>query len=142
MRNGTIDTPRNIGAHCIAAALLLAMPQALADNGGASMSGPSTFSQTDGAALYQAICQGCHMPDAQGAAGAGAYPALAHNQKLAAALYPVYTVLKGRNSMPPLGSYLSDAQVVAVVTYLRTHFGNHFTDPITAEAVKNARASE
>jgi mono/diheme cytochrome c family protein len=125
----------------MAALLVLAMAPALADNGGASMSGPSTFSQTDGAQLYQAICQGCHMPGAQGAVGAGAYPALARNQKLAAPLYPVYTVLKGRHSMPPLAGYLSDTQIVAVVTYVRTHFGNNFTDPITAETVRNARAT-
>jgi mono/diheme cytochrome c family protein len=126
----------------MAAVLFLTMAPAIADNGGASMSGPSTFSQTDGAALYQAICQGCHMPNAQGAAGAGAYPALANNRKLAAAFYPVYTVLKGRNSMPAFGSYLSDAQVAAVVTYVRTHFGNNFADPISAQTIKNARATQ
>ncbi len=133
---------RGISARCIAAALVLAMAPAMADNGGASMSGPTTFSQTDGAALYEAICQGCHMPNAQGAVGAGAYPALAHNQKLAAGLYPVYTVLNGRNSMPALASYLSDAQIAAVVTYVRTHFDNHFSDPITAETVRNARGTK
>ena len=60
-----------------------------ADNATISMSGPTTFKQTDGAALFQAICQGCHMPDARGAVGAGSYPSLAHNERLAAAGYPV-----------------------------------------------------
>jgi mono/diheme cytochrome c family protein len=110
-----------------------------AGDGGVSMSGPVTFAQQDGPALFQAICQGCHMPTAEGAVGAAAYPALANNKKLAAAAYPVYTVMRGRKAMPPLASYLSDAQVVAVVTYVRTHFGNHYTDTISPEMVKAAR---
>jgi mono/diheme cytochrome c family protein len=112
---------------------------ALAGDAGVSMSGPTTFPQQDGAALFQAICQGCHMPGAQGATGAGAYPALAQNKKLAAAAYPVYTVMRGRKGMPSLASYLSDAQVIAVVTYVRTHFGNNYGDPISPDLVKAAR---
>jgi mono/diheme cytochrome c family protein len=112
-----------------------------AGDAGASMSGPTTFTQQDGAALFQAICQGCHMPDAQGAIGAGAYPALAHNSKLASPLYPVLTVLNGRKSMPPLASYLSDEQVASVVTYVRTHFGNNYRDKISSATVKAVRES-
>jgi mono/diheme cytochrome c family protein len=112
-----------------------------ADNATISMSGPTTFKQTDGSALFQAICQGCHMPNAQGAVGAGSYPALAHNERLAAAGYPVITVLKGRKAMPPLASYLSDAQVAAVVNYVRTHFDNAYTDIVSQEMVANARRS-
>jgi mono/diheme cytochrome c family protein len=110
-----------------------------AGNGGVSMSGPTQFKQQDGQALFEAICQGCHMPNGAGAVGAGAYPALAHNQNLAAAAYPVITVLNGRKAMPPLGSYLSDAQVAAVVTYVRTHFGNNYSDPISPDTVKSFR---
>jgi mono/diheme cytochrome c family protein len=112
-----------------------------ADNATISMSGPTTFKQTDGAALFQAICQGCHMPNARGAVGAGSYPALAHNEKLAAAGYPVITVLKGRKAMPALASYLSDAQVAAVVNFVRTHFDNAYPDVVSQEMVANARRS-
>jgi mono/diheme cytochrome c family protein len=112
-----------------------------ADNAAISMSGPTTFKQTDGPALFQAICQGCHMPNAQGAVGAGSYPALAHNERLAAAAYPVITVLKGRNAMPPFASYLSNAQVAAVVNYVRTHFDNAYPDVVSQEMVVNARRS-
>jgi mono/diheme cytochrome c family protein len=112
-----------------------------ADNATISMSGPTTFKQTDGAALFQAICQGCHMPNARGAVGAGSYPSLAHNERLAAAGYPVITVLKGRKAMPPLASYLSDAQVVAVVNYVRTHFDNAYADVVSQEMVADARRS-
>jgi mono/diheme cytochrome c family protein len=127
-------------ASALAATLLgFALAPVRAGDAGVSMSGPSTFPQQDGPALFQAICQGCHMPDAQGAAGAGAYPALAGNKKLAAAAYPVYTVMRGRKGMPALASYLSDAQVAAVVTYVRTHFGNNYADPISTELLKAAR---
>jgi mono/diheme cytochrome c family protein len=112
-----------------------------ADNATISMGGPTTFKQQDGAALFQAICQGCHMPNGRGAVGAGAYPALAHNEKLAAAPYPVITVLKGRKSMPPFAGYLSDAQVAAVVNYVRTHFDNDYLDVVSQEMVANARKS-
>lgn len=120
-------------------ALVFGLTTVYAGNGGVSMSGPTQFKQQDGQALFEAICQGCHMPNGTGAVGAGAYPALAHNQNLAAAAYPVITVLKGRKAMPPLGSYLSDAQVAAVITYVRTHFGNSYTDPISPEMVKAFR---
>ncbi len=116
-----------------------ALARVQAGPGAVSMSGPARFMQTDGAGLYQAICQGCHMPNAEGAVGAGAYPALAHNQKLVSAVYPVYTVLKGRKSMPSFASYLSDAQVAALVTYVRTHFGNDYEDPVTPAMVHAIR---
>ena len=37
----------------------------------------SPFPFDGGEAIYKGVCQGCHMPDAKGAVGAGAYPALA-----------------------------------------------------------------
>src|ERR1041385_2974000 len=45
------------------------------------------FAMQGGEAVYRGICQGCHMADAQGATGAGSYPALANNAKLASAGY-------------------------------------------------------
>lgn len=124
-----------------AAALLAASGTVWADNGGASMSGPSGFAEQNGEKLYGMICQGCHMPDARGAVGAGAYPALANNERLAAAAYPVYTIIQGRKAMPSLAAYLSDEQVIAVVSYVRTHFGNHYADPVSPDLVKAARAT-
>lgn len=97
------------------------------------------FVPTDGATLYQVICQGCHMPDAKGAQGAGSYPALADNPKLAAAAYPVVMVLHGRNAMPSFEAALSDAQIAAVVNYVRTHFGNQYSDKLTAADVAKFR---
>ncbi|TWB73375.1 cbb3-type cytochrome c oxidase subunit III [Nitrospirillum amazonense] len=109
------------------------------DASSAAFASPRHFGQKDGAALYQAICQGCHMPDAKGATGAGTYPALAGNPNLEAAGYPVAMVVHGQKAMPPIGEFLDDDQVAAVVNYVRTHFGNHYTDAVTAADVKAAR---
>lgn len=101
-----------------------------------------SFVQHDGAALYRAICQGCHMPDARGAQGAGMYPALAANPKLASAAYPTLTVLQGRRAMPAFGESLSDEQVAQVVNYVRSNFGNHFADGVTPGDVARLRATQ
>jgi mono/diheme cytochrome c family protein len=94
------------------------------------------FLYKDGEHLYRAICQGCHMQDGKGAQGAGAYPALAANPRLASGLYPVSVVWNGKNGMPPVGHYLDDAQIAAVVNYVRTHFGNSYADNLSAADVK------
>src|SRR5579871_1149384 len=79
------------------ATVLLMMPQAhAADAMAPTMPGVGLkgkpFPQTDGSALYEVICQSCHMPGGAGASGAGTYPALAHNTRLAAKAYPVVMV--------------------------------------------------
>jgi mono/diheme cytochrome c family protein len=89
-------------------------------------SNPARFMPQSGEALYADICQGCHMPGGVGAVGAGTYPALARNPKLAAAGYVLSLVINGRKGMPPFGGLLTDQQVAAVVTYVRTHFGNQY----------------
>jgi len=97
------------------------------------------YDQQSGEEIYHVLCQGCHMPDAKGAIGAGAYPALKDNPRLAAAVYPLTVVLNGQRAMPPFGADLSDAQVANVINYVRTHFGNHYKDAVTPAAVKAAR---
>ena len=92
-----------------------------------------------GEALYQGICQGCHMADAKGAEGAGRYPALASNPKLAGAGYVIHLVLKGQKGMPGFGDNLSDQQVADVVNYVRSHFGNHYGSQVTPAEVQAAR---
>jgi mono/diheme cytochrome c family protein len=103
------------------------------------LTGPTHFPQKDGASLYKAICQDCHMPDAMGAAGAGAYPALAKNLKLAQAGYPVLMVLNGKGAMPPFKDKLDDQQVAEVVNFVRGHFGNAHKDKVTPDQVKTLR---
>ena len=63
-------------------------------------SNPFRITHQDGEAIYRNVCAGCHMPDGRGAVGAGAYPALADNAKLAVAVYTVLLVVNGRKAMP------------------------------------------
>jgi mono/diheme cytochrome c family protein len=79
------------------------------------------------------------MSDAQGAIGAGAYPALAHNPRLRAAIYPITLILHGQRAMPPFDDSLSDAQIANVINYVRTHFGNRYKDQVTPAMVKAQR---
>jgi mono/diheme cytochrome c family protein len=97
------------------------------------------FAEMTGEELFGNVCQGCHMSDARGATGAGAYPSLAGDSNLGASGYPVAIVVNGKRAMPPFGAMMSDDQVAAVVNYLRTHFGNNYRDTVTAEDVKTAR---
>ena len=112
----------------------------------AVVEGTGMLGTNDGAQIYQQICQGCHMPEGRGAEGAGHYPAFAKNSNLASSPYMVVTILNGRRNMPafrqPSGNenffppvYLTDVQVAAVVNYIRSSFGNHYTDAISADDV-------
>jgi mono/diheme cytochrome c family protein len=97
---------------------------------------------TGGDQVFGHLCQGCHMPDAMGATGAGTYPRLAGDANLAAAAYPVTMVLFGRRDMPPLGTTLNDMQIANVVNYVRSHFGNNYTDMVKPADVTEIRATE
>lgn len=97
------------------------------------------FLMQGGEEIYRSVCQGCHMPDAQGAVGAGKYPALARNENLQSAGYPAMVIVKGMRAMPEFGAYLGDEQIANVVNYIRTHFGNRYVDKITATDVKALR---
>jgi mono/diheme cytochrome c family protein len=97
------------------------------------------FVEMSGEELYVNVCRGCHMVDAEGAAGAGTYPSLAANRNLEASSYAIDLVVNGRRAMPPFADMMSDDQVAAVVNYLRTHFGNNYQDAVTARDVQAAR---
>jgi mono/diheme cytochrome c family protein len=97
------------------------------------------FSEPDGEKLYRRVCAACHMSAAEGAEGAGMYPALASNPKLASGSYPAYVVVKGLNGMPPVGTMMTDRQVADVVNYVRTHFGNAYPEALTEAEVKALR---
>ncbi|MFC7519745.1 c-type cytochrome [Xanthomonas populi] len=97
------------------------------------------FAKASGQDVYQAICQGCHMPAGRGAVGAGEYPALAGNPKLSAGPYVIMMVLDGHAGMPGFSEILNDRQVAEVVSYVRMHFGNDHAEVVTAEDVKLLR---
>ncbi len=51
-------------------------------------------------------------------------------------------VLNGRGAMPWFHDSLTPEQIAGVVTYIRTHFGNSYTAPVTAaevDALKGGR---
>jgi mono/diheme cytochrome c family protein len=132
------------GCLVLASAVLIDAP-ALAHTAGILNATP--FNTTDGRQIYEHVCQGCHMRDAGGAVGAGHYPALAKNSALASRQYMALTILRGRGNMPAFSAkhaigfggppaVLSEAQIAAVINYVRSHFGNDYQDQITATEVK------
>jgi mono/diheme cytochrome c family protein len=120
-------------------ALLCAATPASAQNPDGSFSSATHFMQRDGKVLYKSVCAACHMPNGEGAIGAGAYPALSRNSKLATAEYPIAMVVNGRNAMPSFAHTLDDEQIAAVVNYVRTHFGNAYADSVSRVDVKAVR---
>ncbi len=131
---------RRLGLAALCSAALLAAlpawaqtaaPQPMVRNGMLTMQG--------GEAVYNNLCAACHMRDAKGAAGAGVYPALAGDRRLAAAAYPIRLVIHGQKGMPAFGSLLANDQIAAVVTYVRTHFANAYAAPVTAAEVQAMR---
>lgn len=95
---------------------------------------------TDGRMIYEHVCQSCHMVDGKGAKlGPATYPALSANAKLVAKMYPAMMVVNGLGAMPAFGSMLSDEQVAAVVNYVRSNFGNPYTDAVLQAEVAGLR---
>ena len=108
----------------------------IAQSADGAFSNPTRFIPMEGEVLYRTSCQACHMPDGQGAEGAGRYPSLAKNNRLRPARYSIAIVLNGSRAMPPFGHQLDAAQVAAVVNYIRTHFGNEFDSAVSAADVQ------
>jgi len=97
------------------------------------------FAMQGGEAVYRGVCQGCHMADAKGASGAGSYPALAGNSRLASAGYVLTMVMNGHRGMPPFRGHFTNLQIADVVNYVRTHFGNRYRDQVKAADVESLR---
>ena len=129
------------GNRCLLAAGLLLCgfsSHALAD--AATTSSGGGIAVGSGQAVYQHVCQGCHMANGHGAIGSGAgFPSFAGNRKLQSSGYPVYVVLNGYGGMPWFNGALSDAQVAGVVNYIRTHFGNSYKDAVNPADVAAQR---
>jgi mono/diheme cytochrome c family protein len=116
--------------------LLMALPASAADT--PDMRG-APFVMQGGEAVYRGVCQGCHMTDAKGASGAGIYPALAGNSKLAESGYILSMVMNGHRGMPPFRGHFTNGQVADVVNYVRSHFGNHYKSKVTEADVQTLR---
>lgn len=118
-----------------AAALLAAPILALAQGDSPGVEGMRPVVSITGEDVYRNVCAACHMQDAAGGVGAAAIPGLADNPLLGTPEYPIHLVVAGRGAMPGFKGTLSDQQIADVVTYVRTHFGNHYDAPVTAAQV-------
>jgi mono/diheme cytochrome c family protein len=104
-----------------------------------------------GKSVYASQCANCH--GAQGAGEPTRYPPLAANQsiQMESAVNPIRMVLNGGfppstpgnpmpYGMPPFAQNLSNDEVAAVVTYIRSSWGNHGT-AISANQVDELRSA-
>jgi mono/diheme cytochrome c family protein len=135
-----------VGQSCAAALLLTLGAVGFAADTTSTETRPEVMA-AGGEEVYSHICQACHMPEGQGAVGAGHYPKLAGDPALASWQYVAMTVLGGRNGMPSFGEpthrdpgafgavHLSDQKIAEVVNYVRSHFGNQYKDKVTASQV-------
>jgi len=121
-------------------ALAAVAAPAIADEPGGV--GKTAAAPVTGEEVYTQVCQACHMANAKGGQGAAVIPALAGNPRLAVAAYPIAMVVHGRGAMPGFTDILKPAQIANVVTYVRTHFGNAYPEPVTAQDVAKIEAAK
>ncbi|SOE87313.1 Cytochrome c, mono- and diheme variants [Burkholderia sp. YR290] len=104
-----------------------------------------------GKKIYDAQCALCHADQGQGKPPN--FPPLANNQsiQMTSSVNPIRMVLNGGYApgtmknpmpygMPPFAQSLSDLEIAAVVTYIRTAWGNHGT-PVTVPEVNTLRSA-
>jgi cytochrome c553 len=133
------------------AVYLKALPQATPARSTTAAAVGSSLLQK-GSALYETHCADCH--GLQGEGQAGAYPALAGNR--AVTLQPpnnlIHTVLSGGFApatagnprpfgMPPFVLQLRDADLAAILSYIRNAWGNR-ADGISEFDINNFRRSQ
>jgi mono/diheme cytochrome c family protein len=103
----------------------------------ALVSAGAVKAQTTGAQLFSQNCAACHQPEGQGIKGA--FPALAGDPFVASDPKVVASVLlHGRGGMPNFSEDLTDADIAAVLSYVRSSWGNH-AGPVSAAAVASVR---
>lgn len=87
---------------------------------------------------YESHCAACHQP--QGAGVEGVFPALVDNEFVLGAKQPlIQLVLDGRAGMPAFRGILADEELAAVLSYIRTSWGNQ-AEPVQEETVADVRA--
>lgn len=136
------------------AVYLKSLPETAAvtpEPGNTPLTADATQLFSEGRELYGRHCASCHAEDGRGKPPH--YPPLADNQSITmqSAVNPIRMVLNGgyppgtkKNpmpyGMPPFAQELSDIEIAAVVTYIRTAWGNHGT-PVTPQEANMLRAA-
>lgn len=88
-----------------------------------ALGGVAQAQAADGKQLFLDNCSACHQPTGKGIPGA--FPALV-SSKIATgpAIGAATIVLNGKGGMPAFRDDLSDAEIAAVLTYVRASWGN------------------
>ena len=110
---------------------------------------PGLVTAPDGEEIYMMRCLACHQANGEGMAGV--FPTLVGSEWVTGEKAPLIGIIlhgvmgemevKGvtySGMMPPWGSYLSDEEVAALLTYIRTSWGNEASE-VTAEEVTQVR---
>ncbi len=115
------------------ACMLAALPLLIA-----LASGTASAEELSGSVLFHKYCSACHQPDGQGVPDA--FPALAGNAFVQGDADAVASVLlTGRGGMPNFSRRLADRDAAAVLSYVRSSWGNHAGE-ITVDQVAALRA--
>ncbi len=94
----------------------------------------------DPARVFSDNCAACHQEDGKGIEGA--FPALAGDRFVLGDPKPaIEVVLNGRAGMPTFKPDLTDAQIAAALTHVRTAWGNAAA-PVTAAEVAKLRVGD
>ena len=119
--------------------------------GGAETEETAAAPGADGARLYETRCASCHQFNGNGVGGQ--FPPLVETEWVTGDKGRLIRVILGGLSgeievddevydgaMPPWGDFLSDADVAAILTHVRTSWGND-ASPVSAEEVARVRAA-
>lgn len=124
-------------AHLLIAPVLAAGPTIFVAS--VLLAAPAT-SGPNGAIIFQQKCAACHQAHGEGLAGA--FPKLAGDKFVVGDPTAVARrLLDGRKAMPSFKSTLKDEEIAAVLTHIRTNWGNK-AGPVTPAIVATARASK
>lgn len=103
----------------------------------------ASAAEHDAAKLYADSCSACHQGKGEGIQGA--FPALAGNTFVQGPPEPVAAViLNGRGGMPAFRNDLDDEQVSALMSYVRSSWGNNAAAvaPDTVAANRRGRSED
>lgn len=104
----------------------------------AAASAPAAASAAPPKSLYEDNCSACHQATGKGIKGA--FPTLVAAPLVTGPSGPlVTTVLNGRAGMPAFKDDLNDADLAAIMTYVRTSWGNK-AKPVTTAEIAAIRA--